>query len=65
MEGAKGIKHSELFTYCPDVPAEILDPRNTWANKDAYDAAATKLCEMFRANFEKKGFGELGIEPVM
>lgn len=38
---------------CPDVPDEILDPRNTWADKDAYDAKATELAERFIRNFEK------------
>jgi phosphoenolpyruvate carboxykinase (ATP) len=50
---------------CPDVPAEILDPRNTWQDKAAYDAQAAKLRDMFRDNFEQKGFGKLGLEPVM
>jgi phosphoenolpyruvate carboxykinase (ATP) len=52
-------------TSCPGVPSEILNPRNTWQDKDAYDAAAEKLRAMFHANFEEKGFGDLGIEPVM
>ena len=50
---------------CPDVPAEILDPRNTWQDKAAYDAQAEKLRDMFRKNFENKGFAALGIQPVM
>lgn len=50
---------------CPGVDASILDPRNTWDDKAAYDAAAQKLAQMFRDQFEKQGFGELGIEPVM
>ncbi|HKX46365.1 MAG TPA: phosphoenolpyruvate carboxykinase (ATP) [Planctomycetota bacterium] len=50
---------------CPGVPSEILDPRNTWSDRAAYDAAAAKLRDMFRKNFEEKGFGGLGIEPVM
>ncbi len=37
---------------CPDVPAEFLQPRNTWQDRDAYDRAATKLARMFAENFE-------------
>ena len=36
---------------CEGVPAEILNPRDTWADKDAYDATAKKLVDMFVANF--------------
>lgn len=50
---------------CPGVPDEILNPKSTWDDPDAYDAQATELRDMFRANFEKKGFAALGIEPVM
>ena len=35
------------------VPAEVLRPRDTWADKSAYDAQQTKLARMFRDNFEK------------
>ncbi len=38
---------------CPDVPAEILQPKNTWADKDAYDAQARKLAGMFAENFKQ------------
>jgi phosphoenolpyruvate carboxykinase (ATP) len=47
---------------CPGVPAEILDPRNTWQDKAAYDAQAIKLRDLFRQNFESKGFAKYGIE---
>ena len=50
---------------CPGVDSAILDPRNSWEDGAAYDAAAEKLRDMFRANFEEKGFAALGIEPAM
>ena len=37
----------------PDVPDEMLDPRNTWADKAAYDTQANKLANMFKDNFGK------------
>jgi phosphoenolpyruvate carboxykinase (ATP) len=40
-----------VITECPNVPAEILIPRNTWTDGLAYDAAAQKLAELFRDNF--------------
>jgi phosphoenolpyruvate carboxykinase (ATP) len=37
---------------CPDVPSEVLKPRNTWANGADYDAQAKKLATMFVENFK-------------
>lgn len=35
------------------VDSSLLDPRSTWADKDAYDTQAAKLVEMFAENFEQ------------
>jgi phosphoenolpyruvate carboxykinase (ATP) len=36
---------------CPDVPTDVLKPRNTWPNPADYDAQAKKLARMFVENF--------------
>ena len=52
-------RHDEIFNvevpqYCPNVPCEILNPADTWDNKEAYDSYARKLAKMFQENFAKK-----------
>ena len=37
----------------PDVPADVLDPKSTWSDKAAYDAAAGKLTRLFEDNFKQ------------
>jgi len=38
---------------CPGVPAEILDSRATWSDKDAYDDKASELAQAFQVNFDE------------
>lgn len=38
---------------CPGVDADVLNPREAWADKTAYDKQANLLAEKFNANFEK------------
>lgn len=51
--------HDETFNVdvpqsCPGVPSEIMNPADTWDNKEAYDVYAKKLAKMFKENFENK-----------
>ena len=39
----------------PGVDSELLDPRSTWRDPEAYDERAEKLARMFRENFEQFG----------
>ena len=38
---------------CPDVPPEVLQPRNTWEDKEGYDRQAKDLARRFNENFTK------------
>ncbi len=39
--------------HVPNVPDEVLNPRDTWADQDAYDRKARQLAGMFAKNFER------------
>jgi phosphoenolpyruvate carboxykinase (ATP) len=39
--------------YCPDVPNEVLNPRETWKERAAYDAQAKELTKRFEQNFKQ------------
>jgi len=43
----------EIPVSCPEVPAELLNPRNTWQDSAAYDQTAKNLAIKFQQNFKK------------
>lgn len=43
----------EMPKDCLNVPSEVLDPRKTWSDKEAYDIKAKKLATFFKNNFKK------------
>ncbi len=46
---------------CPDVPDEVLWPKNTWDDKERYDERAKKIADDFKEHFEE-AYGDKGIE---
>jgi len=54
----EAFQHHDIFnldipTACPGVPSEILNPANTWPDKEKYNTAALRLASLFVKNFEK------------
>lgn len=47
----------EIPIACPGVPSQMLYPRDTWVNKEAYDEKAVQLAQKFIANFCKYANG--------
>jgi len=45
--------HLAIPSFCPNVPNEILQPRNTWVDPNAYDYQAKALIRRFQDNFSK------------
>jgi len=59
--------HDELFHLnipktCDNVPTEILNPVNTWENKESYKKTAEKLAKKFSDSFDKS-YGKQNIQP--
>ena len=60
-------KTSDVFGFqvplsLPNFDNQLLDPRSTWADKDAFDATAEKLAVQFSENFKKFTGTSLGQE---
>ena len=50
-------------TSCPNVPTEVLNPKNTWKDSYAYDIKANHLADQFNRNFEK--FAEYANDEIL
>ncbi|MTI19682.1 phosphoenolpyruvate carboxykinase (ATP) [Fulvivirga sp. RKSG066] len=50
-------------TSCPNVPENVLNPKNTWEDKEAYDTKANALANAFNKNFEK--FAEYANDEIL
>ncbi|MFY0687373.1 MAG: phosphoenolpyruvate carboxykinase (ATP) [Cyclobacteriaceae bacterium] len=54
---------AEIPLTCPEVPNEILSPRETWKNDEAFYAQANDLAKRFNENFKK--YEEFANEEIM
>ncbi len=54
---------TEIPMTCPDVPSELLSPRETWKDDIAFYQKANELADAFNANFEK--YKEFANEEIM
>ena len=43
----------EIPVAVPGVPTEVLNPKDSWSDKEAFDETASKLAELFNKNFEQ------------
>lgn len=67
LDNVEFVNH-EIFglampTECANVPTEVLNPKNTWEDKAAYDKKANELASAFNKNFEK--FAENANEEIL
>ena len=57
--------HFDVPKTCPGVPdPSVLNPRNTWSDKAAYDDRAKRLSAEFCVQFDK-AYGKKGIDPAV
>jgi phosphoenolpyruvate carboxykinase (ATP) len=49
---------------CPGIDPGILNPQNTWDDKQAFERRALKLANDFAAHFDK-AYGSKGIDPAV
>ncbi len=54
--------HLNIPVACEGVPSEILNPINTWSDKESYKVTAQKLAQKFSESFDKS-YGEKNIKP--
>ena len=43
----------QIPTSCPNVPSDVLIPKNTWEDKAKYDEVKKKLITLFADNFKQ------------
>ena len=53
--------HVNIPTTCPNVPTEMLNPINTWEDKQAYKTTAENLAKKFSENYDK-AYGKQDID---
>ena len=57
LHGVDTVRHPDfglaIPQSCPEVPAEVLDPKATWSDKGAYDQTARELTKRFEVNFRQ------------
>ncbi|WP_121666973.1 phosphoenolpyruvate carboxykinase (ATP) [Mesonia aquimarina] len=57
LENASFVQHDifglEMPEECPNVPKEVLNPKKTWSDGEAYDKKAETLASFFKDNFKK------------
>ena len=67
LENVEFVEHPvfglQMPIECENVPSEVLNPRNTWKDKEAYDKKAMTLANSFQQNFAK--FEKQANEEIM